>query len=314
VPRKSRKPVRREPIVLGIDVGATNIRAGLVSLSTGLIRCLRVAKTEASGGAHHSLTRVAALAGEVVEAGRATGLSATKVGIGVPELVGIDGQIDSGCSLPWRARDVRARLGVYGRVTVASDVRAAALAEARLGAGRGEPVFFFVSAGTGLSSTLVIDRRPYAGAHGHAIAFANGANCATCGVDGRVIFECLEERASGLGLVRRASALGLVVPDAATLCRTAHREPGLAREIVDGAANDLAVHVAILANALDPGLIVLGGGLGCAPGRYWSTFRLALRQHTWGPYARRLRVRRAALGVKAGLIGAALSTSEGARE
>jgi glucokinase len=228
--------------VLGIDVGGTNIRAGLVSLPAGLIRHAHATQTEASGGGRHSLARVAALASQVVEEAKAGGLSVSKVGIGVPELVGIDGQIGSTCSLPWRSSDVRARLRAYGEVTIASDVRAAALAEARLGAGRGEPAFFYISLGTGLSSTLVVDGKPYAGAHGHAISFANGTTCATSSVDGKVAFECLEDRASGLGLVRRARAFGLTAPDARALCRTALQEPGIARDIVDAAANELLYH------------------------------------------------------------------------
>jgi glucokinase len=296
--------------VLGLDVGGTNIRAGLVSLPAGSIHCARSIPTEAAGGGRHSLNRVVALARQVLDEGKASRLAVSKVGIGVPELVDIEGRIGSSCSLPWRSNNVRARLGVFGAVTIASDVRAAALAEARLGAGRGEPTFFYVSVGTGLSSTLFVDGKPYLGAHGHAISFANGTTCATSSIDGKVIFECLEDRASGLGLLRRARALGLIEPDASAVCRTALKEPGIARDIVDTAASELAIQVAILANALDPGLIILGGGLGCAPGRYWSTFRTALPQHTWGPYARKLRVRKAALGTKAGVIGAALSANE----
>jgi len=71
-----------------------------------------------------------------------------------------------------------------------------------------------------------------------------------------------------------------------------------------------AIHVAILANALDPRLIILGGRLGCARGRYWATFRAALPRFIWGPYASRIQVRRAALGTNVGIIGAALSALE----
>ena len=311
VPQTKRKrSFRHDRCVLAIDVGGTNIRAGLVALPSGLIHCSETNKTEASKGGHHSFAQVEMLARTVVEVGKATGLSVSKVGIGVPELVGVDGQIGSRCTLSWRSKDVCARLGVYGLVTIASDVRAAALAEARLGAGRGESAFLYLSVGTGLSSTLVIDGKPYAGARGHAISFANGTTCATSSIDGKVGFESLEDRASGLGLLRRARSLGLSAPDAAVICRIARREAGPARELVDSAASELAIHVAILVAALDPSLIILGGGLGCAPGRYWSTFSAALRRHSWGPYARHLRVRRAALGTKAGLIGAALSTPE----
>ena len=310
----SKRSARNELCILGIDVGGTNIRAGLFSPHAGSIRCIRAVRTEPSRGARDSLDRVATLAREVVAEGEAQGLRADRVGIGIPELVGMSGQIESRCSLNWRADSVRARLRNHGRVTIASDVRAAALAEARLGAGREQPAFLYVSVGTGISCTLVIDGKPYAGAHGHAISFASGPTFVTGGIDGTATAESLEGRASGPGLVRRAQLLGLQEPDAVAVCRAALAAPGVARDVVDAAATELAIHVAIVANALDPTLIVLGGGLGCAPGRYWTTFRAAFPRFAWGPYSRRLRVCRARLGTKAGMIGAALSALEADNE
>jgi len=301
---------RPERCILGIDVGGTNIRAGLFSPRTGSIRCAQATETQSSKGGAHSLGRVAALARDIVEDGRGKGLAVHRVGIGIPELVGPAGQIESRCSLPWRARSVHARLGAFGTVTIASDVFAAALAEARLGAGRNQRAFLYVTVGTGISCALVIDGKVYTGPHNHALSFASGPTVAVFGAAGQTAFETLEQRASGPALVRRAQQLGLTGPDAIALCRTALERPGLARDIVDSAAAELAVHVAILANALEPTLIVLGGGLGCAPGRYWSVFRAALPRHTWGPHLRRLPVRQAQLGTKAGLIGAALSAIE----
>ena len=111
-------------------------------------------------------------------------------------------------------------------------------------------------------------------------------------------------------LVRRAKALGFHAEDAAEVCRAARVRAGVARRVVDSAATELAAQVAILVNALDPSLVVLGGGVGAAPGRYWSSFRAALPRFTWGRHARRVRVRRARLGARGGVIGAALSAIE----
>ena len=283
--RQPVRPARRESCVLGIDVGGTNIRAGLFSQKSAAMHCIRTASTNASLASSQSLARLAGLVRDVVEEGRASGLTARNLGIGIPELVGVNGRIESHCSLPWRAGEIRSCLGAYGNVTIVSDVMAASLAEARLGAGRGQPAFLYVTVGTGISCALVIDGKP--------------------------IFEPLEARASGTGILRRAQALGLKESDAVAVCRTALAKPGMARTLVDEAATELAIHVAILANALDPTLVVLGGGLGCAIGRYWSSFRAALPRHTWGPHMRRLRVRRAQLGTAAGTIGAALCALEG---
>jgi len=305
VPSLGRRRRRTIDTVLGIDVGGTNIRAGLFDARDGSLHCVRSTRTEAVAGAHHALMRVAELARKVVEQGRAAGLLVRRVGIGVPELVGLDSEIETHCSLDWHAHQVRASLATYGEVTIASDVLAASLAEARLGAGRDHRVFLYVTVGTGISYSLVIDGKPFTGAHGHAISFASGPTAPAIGAQSNVALEPLEARASGPGILRRARASGLTEADSIAVCRTALKGPGVARDIVDAAATELAVHVAILVNALDPTLVVLGGGLGCAPGRYWSTFRAALPQYVWGPNTSRLRVRRAQLGTRAGIIGAA---------
>ena len=263
----------RQRCVLGIDVGGTSIRAGLFVPRSGSLRHVRAIRTESASGGRQALTRAADVAREVVEAGRRSGWSVDKVGIGVPELVSSRGEIESRASLPWKSSRVRKAFAAYGDVTIASDVRAAALAEARLGAARGDPTFLYVGVGTGISSTLFIEGRAFAGAHGHAISFASGSTCAAGVHDGRTVFAPLESRASGPALVRRAQALGYHAEDAAEVCRAARARSGIARNVVDAAATELAAHVAILVNALDPTLVVLGGGVGAAPGRYWNSFR-----------------------------------------
>jgi glucokinase len=308
--RRVSRARNRQRCVLGIDVGGTSIRAGLFLPRSGSVRHVRSIPTDAAGGGRQSLARAAAIAREVVEAGNRAGLSVDKVGIGVPEFVGPRGEIESRAVLPWRSSRVRSAFAAYGAVTIASDVRAAALAEARLGAARGSPTFLYVGVGTGISSTLVVDGRPWLGTHGHAIGFASGATCAAVARDGGTEFAPLESRASGPALVRRANALGYGADDAEQVCRAARFRPGIARKVVDAAATELAAHVAILVNALDPSLVVLGGGLGAAPGRYWKSFRAALPRFAAGRYARRVRVRRARLGARGGLIGAALSAVE----
>jgi len=300
---------RRDRCVLGIDVGGTSIRVGLFVPRSGSIRHVRAIRTNAANGGRQALVRAAAVAREVVEAGRSVGLSVDKVGIGVPELVSPRGEIESAAVVPWSTARVRKTFAAFGDVTIASDVRAAALAEARLGAARGSPTFLYVSVGTGISSTLFIDGQPYLGAHGHALAFASGPTY-VAGARVGAAFAPLESRAAGPGLVTSAKRLGYRARDTAELCSTARTRSGIARRVVDAAATELAARVAILVNALDPSLVVLGGGLGSAPGRYWDSFRTALPRFAWGRSAQRVRLRRARLGARSGLIGAALSAVE----
>jgi predicted NBD/HSP70 family sugar kinase len=303
---------RRHPsdCILGIDVGGTNIRAGLYSPGSATLRFVRSTRTEAARGSAHALRQLSNLAREVAEAGAAHGLRIRRTGIGIPELIGLGGEIESHCTLSWRAKDLRECLRAFGPLTIASDVITAARAEARLGAGRDQPAFLYVTVGTGMSCALVVGGEPYLGPHGHAISFASGPSVATVGADGKTVYEPLEYVAAGPGLVRRAQALGLVEASTEALCQSARQGPGPARDLVDAAATELAVHVAILANQLEPTMIVTGGGLGCAPGRYWDCFRAALPRFTFGPHMRRLPVRRAQLKNQAGMIGAALSALE----
>jgi glucokinase len=307
---RARRVNRGESWVIGVDVGATNVRAGFVHARSGELRHLQVADTGAKEGKRHSLQQLALVVEQAVCAARTSRLAATRVGIGIPELVSNSGEIDTHCSLAWRSADVRALLGRYGEVTITSDVRAAALAEARLGAGRSTAAFLLITVGTGVSSTLVINGTPFAGAHGHAISFASGPTYVDSTPEGGRRFEALESRVAGPGLLRRAQELGSTEHSPIAVGRKARQGPGVERTAVDEAAAELAVHVALIANTLDPALIVVSGGLGSHPGRYWQTFRSALRRHLWGPHARRLPICRARLGPHAGVIGAALSAAE----
>ena len=125
-------------------------------------------------------------------------------------------------------------------MTLESDVRAAALAEARFGAGAGRSPFLFVIVGTGASVCLVVDGRPYAGARGRRSCSAR-------------------RRSSGVASGRALARAAGVERAEDVLADPAHAA------LVDEAAAALGRVLAVLANALDPALVVLGGGLGTAP-------------------------------------------------
>lgn len=301
--RRSRK---REQFVLGVDVGGTTIKAAIVQLANGRILQRATTPTEAVRGPRFALDQVGSLCRSVVQNGLPDGERIAAVGIAVPELVDLAGRVASGATLRWKSSDIRRSLKDLGRAVVCSDVQAAALAEARFGAGRREKVFLYVSVGTGVSSSLVIDGRPFLGAHGYAIAFASGATI----LKTDRTRPSLERRVGGEALFRRAFADGLEVVNGADVCRLANEAPGAARALVDDAASELALHTAILVNALDPSAVVVGGGLGSAKGRYWETFRKILPVHLYRGSGSRLRIRQAKLGPYAGVVGSACCAVE----
>lgn len=201
------------------------------------------------------------------------------LGVGMPEYVDRSGCLTSSEVLDWTVQPAALLAEVCPGVPVVveSDVRCGALAEWKLGAGRTYDGLFYVSLGTGLSSTLVADGRLVAGHRGEAIALGELSVPASVhpSYEGN-----LESFASGAGLAARSGdltsagqALGLVLADAVAL--------------------------------LDPPIVVIGGGLGTAATPLWE----ALRDMYAGRTSRRPHtppIIQATLGPQASLLGAAL--------
>jgi glucokinase len=249
---------------VGIDVGGTKIAAGLVDVARGeVLRSERIATRPERGGAA-VLADCAALAERL-------GGDGAPVGIGICEVVGRDGRLATAETIEWRGIDVAGALA-GAALTVESDVRAAALAEARFGAGAGLGSFLHVVVGTGAAMCLVVDGRPHLGEHGSAIILGAPP---------------VELVAGGAALGERAS------------------DPAVRAEAAAAVGRVLAV----LVNALDPAAVVLGGGLGASAG-FADGVVAALRPAIWCEAARDVAVVVSALGEEGGVIGAALAAAE----
>jgi glucokinase len=293
---------------IGIDVGGTKIAGGVVDVGSGSIHARAEIPTRAERGGERVLDDVVAIASRLADETR-RGPIPERLGVAVCELVDPSGGITSAQTLDWRHLDVIGALAGVGSATIASDVRAGAAAEARLGAGRGVDPFVYVSVGTGVSSTLVLAGEPFAGRHGSALVAASGTFSTTCPACGEPVEVVPEDIASGLGMVRRMRARR---PDgsfdrAEEVLAAADAGDHEARTIVDEGGRMLGTIVAGLINVLDPEVVVIGGGLGLAAGRYRDGFEASLRKHVWAPTSRSTPVLDAALGADAVLIGAALA-------
>ncbi|MBN9073466.1 MAG: ROK family protein [Rhizobiales bacterium] len=300
---------------IGIDVGGTKIAGGLVDLAKGSVAHPRrvPSRTERSGMA--VLADVKALLAELVDAARDEGVPLVGAGVGVAELVDARGGVFSGYRIAWNGIDVQGLLSEVIETRVEADVRAAALAEAIHGAGRPFRHFLYLSVGTGISTTLVQDGKPYPGSRGAALVLANGPttfHCPACGTDSRYI---LEDFASGPALAARyAEATGASGLDAEEVLRRAEAGDAMARSVVESAATALGSAVGLLVNSLDPEAIVIGGGLGSAPGRYREVLAASVRAHLWQDDVRTMPVLTAELGTNAGIVGAAATMALRKRE
>jgi glucokinase len=265
-------------LAVGLDVGGTKIAGGLVELPSGLILARERIATAAARGGRAVLADCVALAERLV-AGADGPVAA--IGVGLPELVDPRGAVTSAASFDLRGTDVAAAFAHLAPTTVDADVRAAAVAEARLGAGRPYRIVLYVSVGTGISHTLVLDGVPYAGARGNALVLGS---------------PLVEEVAGGPAIARlagRASAEEALADPACTA-------------VVEGAAAALGAALAALVNATDPEVVVVGGGLGLDAG-YRAAAERALRGGVFAVATSALPVLAASLGTDAGVVGAALS-------
>jgi glucokinase len=279
---------------IGIDVGGTKVALGVVTSDGELISRDRVEnRTACDAGA--LLASVAAAARRLADPLRIVG-----VGVGICELVDLDGEIRSSTSIPWTREELVRALAPIGPVTLEADVRTAALAEARRGAGRPFSSFVYVSVGTGISHCLVVDGEPQAGAHGFAQLVGSTPLTVRCG-DSRTTL-VLEKIASGPALAGRCGA-----GSAEEVLARAAAGDAAAVAAVEDAATMLGSFVALLVGVLDPEAVVVGGGLGSAPGAYWETTVRAARAHVWSEHVRSLPIVHAELGADAGLVGAGLA-------
>jgi predicted NBD/HSP70 family sugar kinase len=257
--------------VLGLDVGAHYIRGALADVA-GEVRARSSARSHASGGR----SRVEELFS------LAQGLCAQS-GIALPDVtqtvIGSPGVYDARRNamaltggLPgWNRPAVLTRLReAFGQaLVVENDVDAAALAERAHGHGREVDSFAFVHVGTGIGMGLVIGDQLFRGAHGVAgeIAYmpmtgGHGADAADARKRG-----ALEAAASAPAVVRAARRAGMRGQVSARRVFTAAaRGDERAAEVVAEEAALVARLLCAVVTIVDPELIVLGGGVGQAPG------------------------------------------------
>jgi glucokinase len=183
----------------------------------------------------------------------------------------------------WRdvplAQLTRDRFGLP--VTLENDCNAAALAEALYGAGAGYAHVFYAAIGTGIGSGIVLDGRIFRGAHGA------GAEAGHMSIDYRSAIQC----GCGASGCIEALASGRVFDDAE-------------EEELDELIERLGAWLGGVISLLDPGIVVIGGGVAQMGDSLFGRLRTAAPRWTVNPYAREIQIVPAKLGPEAGVIGA----------
>lgn len=308
--------------VIGVDLGGTKLAAGVIDEELRVHhRAFRPAPTSGMLDALEEITR------ELIQT---SDDPVTAVGMGIPSLMdraaGVarwTNHLDlTGVAVADLMSD---RLGLP--VTVDNDANVAMLAELHAGAAQGAAHAVMLTLGTGIGGAIVVDGRLVRGARGsagelgHIVVDLDGPPCpGNCPSRG-----CLEAVASGTALavagdhavvndresaLAKAEAAGRTITGA-LVTELAHDGDPAAVSAVEAVGRKLGIGLASIANALDPEVIVIGGGVIACGELLLGPAREELAKRALPPIAETVRVEPARFGAESGMLGAALLARSG---
>jgi predicted NBD/HSP70 family sugar kinase len=254
--------------VLGLDIGLKYLRGAVADLA-GEVRTRDSRKVGATS-VRGRLAELVELADDLCARAGTTRQAVTQTVIGTPGVydpkrnaIALTGGL-AGWDRPAALAGLREAFGPS--IALENDVDAAALAERTHGYGRNRESFAFVHVGTGIGMGLVLDGRLHRGVHGVAgeIAFMPLSDQESSEARRR---GPLEAAAAASGIVRAARAAGMRgAVSARSVFAAAARGDSRAVAVVAEEARLVARAVCCVITVVDPELIVLGGGIGQAPG------------------------------------------------
>jgi glucokinase len=293
-------------VTLALDIGGTNIAAGLVDAGGTLVHQAKLptpdGDAEAVWAAVDTLITeaLAAAGGRVRGAGIACG-GPIDLPTGTVSPINITG---------WQRFPIVDRIAemVGAPVRLHGDGLCMALGERWRGAGRGARFMLGMVVSTGVGGGLILDGKPYggrtgnAGHVGHVVVDQGGEQC-SCGGRG-----CVETIAAGPRMARWAREHGWDAPaeaDAKELADAANAGDAVALQAFKRGATAVAAMIASVGAVCDLDLVVVGGGVAKSGALLFDPLREALATYARLDFLRGLRVLPAELGGDAGLVGAA---------
>ena len=290
---------------LGVDIGGTKIRVGLVDADHRVLD-VREAATPARDGPRAVLEVAAGLARAL--GGRWADVAACGVGTaGVVDPAAGTVVASTDAIAGWAGVPIVQRLSaLLGRpVRVDNDANTFALGETAAGAARGQAHVLAVTVGTGVGGAFVLRGRLWRGAHhnageiGHLPVPGFDDRRCTCGTDGH-----LESVSAGPSMADRYRRLAGDAVGFAEVARRAEAGDRPAAEVVEEGGGVLGQLLAGLVNAVDPESVVVGGGVAVPSGRYWAAAQREFHRHLL-PAVAGVPLLPARLGGDAVVVGAA---------
>lgn len=309
---------------IGIDLGGTNIAAGLVNEEFKIVSKASV-ETRAEREADEIVKDMGALCHKLCKDNGLTVADIASVGIATPGTADPDrGVVVYANNLPFRNYPLRDKLKAefpVENVLMANDANAAAYGEAVAGAGAGQKDFVMITLGTGVGGGIIADGKLYSGFNfaggelGHMVIVHNGVQC-SCGRKG-----CWEAYSSATALIRMTKEKMEECKDSAmweyvggdinkVSGRTAfdcmRKGDAAAKEVVDTYMSYLATGTANIINIFQPSVLAFGGGISNEKDNLLKPLSELIAKETYGMDGNaRTELKIAELRNDAGIIGAA---------
>lgn len=310
---------------VGVDIGGTNLKAGLVD-ENGVLLATQKMKVASIADDDGLAWTVASLVQELAHTVNISVSDVASVGVGVPGTVEIrSGSINYTCNLPLRNVPLRKLFHRYLSIPlyIENDANCAALAEFLVGAGRDSKRFVTITLGTGVGAGIVHNGKIYHGANGmagevgHMVIQRGGLPC-PCGRHG-----CWEQYASATAL-KRMTAAALAAHPHSILAQVvaenegrvsgqsafiaARRGDPVGQQVCDEYVDYLACGVVNVVNIFQPDTLAIGGGVSneAEEQLLLPVQQRVVRESIPCGRDRRTRIVKAELGNRAGIIGAAL--------
>lgn len=296
------------PVRIGIDIGGTDTKIGLVDIHQKIITCMEM-KTNASRTPKEVIREIGQKTLELLEQQGIAMDQCVGAGIGVPGTIDRkNGVVRYSNNIKWENIEIIKEMGKYLPIPIktANDADCAALGEAVAGAGKECQDVIMITLGTGVGGGIIIDGNIYEGKGiggselGHMVIVEEGETC-TCGRRG-----CLEAYASATALIRDAERVvgKKITPE--EIFEGASQGDTELKKIVDLYIRRLGVGIVNIVNIFRPQLVLLGGGISGQGETLTKPLTQIMKEGCFGGEKGELPgIEIAALGNSAGMIGAA---------
>jgi len=310
-----------EQLYAGIDIGATNIKYGLVD-GRGTMRHRDQVTTPKNASAEALFEKIVVCGEQLLVEADEAGAMVPYLGVGSPGSVNMDtGVIQGGCpNMPhWEGFHLRDRLAerLNLPVMVDNDANCAAAAEHRFGAGKGYDHIICLTIGTGIGGGVIIDGRMYRGANysageiGHLLVggedAAEHSRYLEALVSSKAILARLKERLTADSTPVFDSLIGDDMEQLTIkkMFQAARKGDRAAIEVIQATARILGTAPAGMVNVLNPEMVILGGGIAEGGREFVDIVRDTIMARALTAAVDGLEVVPARLGNAAGFIGAA---------